>query len=116
MKSKTPQAKSIPEETFALTWRVLGGPAFEREFVFHPTRKWRFDFAWPAVKIAVEIDGGVHDGANRGYHNRKGGFEKDAEKLNEAALLGWRCIRLTGPMIQPSMLGRIAEEVKRGRL
>ncbi|HAT10302.1 MAG TPA: hypothetical protein DCS97_06855, partial [Planctomycetes bacterium] len=28
------------------------------EHRFHPTRKWRFDFARPDIHLAIEIDGG----------------------------------------------------------
>lgn len=64
----------------------------ERQYRFHPIRRWRFDFAWPDKKLAVEIDGGVWVG---GRHVRGGGFIKDCDKLNEAAALGWRVLRFT---------------------
>ena len=32
------------------------------EYYFFKGRKWRFDFAWPAVKVAIEIDGGILSG------------------------------------------------------
>jgi len=73
-------------------WFSWGIPAPERELVFAPPRKWRFDFAWPFNKIAVEIEGGAWIG---GRHNRASGFIKDAEKYNNAALLGWRVLRYT---------------------
>lgn len=63
-----------------------------RELVFHPTRKWRFDLAWPREKVAVEVDGAVFTG---GRHTRGAGFEEDCAKLNEAALLGWSVLRVT---------------------
>jgi very-short-patch-repair endonuclease len=66
------------------------GIAHEREFRFHPTRKWRFDAAFPEARVALEIEGGVWV---RGRHNRASGFLKDMEKYNEAAALGWRVIR-----------------------
>ncbi len=28
------------------------------EYRFHPTRLWRFDYAWPQERLAVEFDGG----------------------------------------------------------
>ena len=63
---------------------------FEREYRFHPERKWRFDFADPVNKVAVEIDGGVF---GNGRHSRGAGFRSDCEKLNAAAALGWRVFR-----------------------
>ncbi len=30
------------------------------QFKFHPARKWAFDFAWPEVMLAAEVDGGSH--------------------------------------------------------
>lgn len=33
------------ENRFETLWRALGGPELEREFRFHPTRRWRADFA-----------------------------------------------------------------------
>jgi very-short-patch-repair endonuclease len=68
-----------------------GMPAPVTEFVFHPTRKWRFDYAWPAEKIALEVEGGVWTG---GRHTRGSGFVKDMDKYNAAACLGWRVIRV----------------------
>jgi very-short-patch-repair endonuclease len=63
---------------------------FKQEYKFHPKRKWRFDFADPANKIAVEIDGGVFAG---GRHTRGMGFKRDCEKINAATVLGWRVLR-----------------------
>ncbi|MDR1579147.1 MAG: endonuclease domain-containing protein [Synergistaceae bacterium] len=60
------------------------------EYRFHPVRRWRFDAAFPEKKIAVEIDGGAFIG---GRHTRGAGFKADCEKLNNAALLGWRVFR-----------------------
>lgn len=62
------------------------------EFRFHPTRKWRFDFAYPAHKVAIEINGGVW---KRGRHNRGTGYIKDLEKLNAAQILGWIVLQFT---------------------
>lgn len=85
------------EELFALHCRAHKVPTPEREHRFHPTRKWRMDFAWPDAKVAAEIEGGVWTG---GRHTRGSGFTADAEKYNEAALLGWRVLRFTGPMVR----------------
>lgn len=63
-----------------------------KEFRFHPERKWRFDYALPAHKIALEVEGGVW---TQGRHTRGQGFLGDVEKYNAAALLGWRVFRTT---------------------
>lgn len=67
-------------------------PAPEAEFVFHPSRKWRLDYAWPAAKLGLEVEGGVWTG---GKHGRGSGIVKDMEKSNGLALCGWRLLRVT---------------------
>ena len=90
---KIPKALSKGEEAFVLDCKIKHLTP-EREFMFHPRRKWRFDFAWPDKKIAVEIEGGVN-----GRHQRIGGFTSDCFKYNAAALLGWRVFRFTTAMV-----------------
>uniref|UniRef100_A0A6M3LIE1 DUF559 domain-containing protein n=1 Tax=viral metagenome TaxID=1070528 RepID=A0A6M3LIE1_9ZZZZ len=68
----------------------FGIPSPEIEYKFHPSRKWRIDYAWPGVKLAVEIEGGAWV---KGRHNRASGFIKDMEKYNQLILLGWRLLR-----------------------
>lgn len=63
-----------------------------KEHRFYKPRRWRFDYAIPAHKIAVEVEGGVWTG---GRHIRPQGFLGDIEKYNTAALLGWRVFRTT---------------------
>jgi len=98
--------------------------AWETEFVFAPPRRWRFDFAWPAFRIALEVEGGVfgrmltiesghetragqrveiaHGTRVRagGRHNDGRGMEKDLEKYNHAAICGWAVLRVTTRMIR----------------
>jgi hypothetical protein len=66
-------------------------PPFVREHVFHPTRPWRFDYAWPEHRVALEVDGAA--GA-WGRHSRPGGMRADHEKLNTAAVMGWCVLRV----------------------
>ena len=78
---------------FAFAMRVYAHGAmhgYQTEYRFHPTRKWRFDYAWPTERVAVEIDGGQWV-ANGGRHNR----DSDREKLNYAAAQGWRVLRFS---------------------
>jgi very-short-patch-repair endonuclease len=63
-----------------------------KEFAFHPTRRWRFDYAFPKHMVAVEVDGGVWTG---GRHINPKGYISDMEKLNTAASMGWLVLRIT---------------------
>lgn len=83
-------------------------PEAVREHRFHPERRWRFDFAWPEQKLAVEIDGAVYAA---GRHTRGSGFRRDAEKLNTAVLLGWRLLRCSTTDLERRWL-EVAAEVR----
>lgn len=63
-----------------------------KEYKFHPERRWRFDYAIPEHKIALEVEGGVW---TAGRHTRPQGFLGDIEKYNMATLMGWRVFRTT---------------------
>ena len=63
-----------------------------KEHKFHPVRRWRFDYAIPAHKIAIEVEGGVWTG---GRHTSPKGFLNDMEKYNTATIMGWRLLRTT---------------------
>ena len=87
------------ENAFA-TWMLHSDiPGWREEYQFHPTRKWRFDFAWPAHKVAVEIEGITHFGKGIGRHQGSDGFLKDAEKYEAALQLGWKVYRVPGPWV-----------------
>lgn len=75
-------------------------PEGEPEHQFHPERKWRFDLAWPARKLALEVDGGTWI---QGRHNTGSGFAEDCRKVSEAAILGWRIIRVTPVMVRDGL-------------
>jgi hypothetical protein len=72
-------------------------PEPSEEFVFHESRKWRFDFAFVEQKVAVEYDGGVFDGLPS--HSSTSGILRDIEKINEAQLAGWIVIRCTAQTV-----------------
>lgn len=86
---------------------------FVREYSFHVERRWRFDFAWPARKLAVEVEG-VTYGEKGGRHQRAAGLEGDCEKYNAAVLLGWRVLRFTPRQIKRGEALPVIERALRG--
>lgn len=62
------------------------------EYKFHATRRWRFDYAIPHLKLAIEVEGGIW---TQGRHTRGAGFLGDMEKYNAAAAAGWTLYRTT---------------------
>ena len=88
---------SALESRMALHIRALGLPEPECEYRFARPRQWRFDFAWPALLLAVEVEGGSWSG---GRHTSGAGFAADCEKYNEATLRGWRVLRVTGAHVK----------------
>lgn len=67
-------------------------PPFEREYRFDMERRFRFDFAWPDLKVAVEIDGGIFNG---GAHSNPLNILRDMTKNNLAVANGWKVLRYT---------------------
>ena len=102
VKASMPKHKSKSYNPAVVTafFKEHGIPAPEFEYQFHPTRKWRFDLAWPydlimdipieRPMVAIEVDGGIWI---RGGHNRGAQMKKDWEKSNEAVACGWRILR-----------------------
>ena len=82
------------EQTFLLHLRRLGIPEPVRELRFHPSRRWRFDLAWPTWKLAVEVDGGTYARGRASGHTSITGMARDREKDAEAAILGWTTLRI----------------------
>lgn len=112
--------------------RDAGVPDPEPEYAFAKAmgRNWRFDFAWVAWKIALEIEGGIFGGRVinvgegafeyrtirgvkthvpvkahsivrlGGRHNTGAGQIADLEKYNTAATLGWAVLRCTTTMVR----------------
>lgn len=113
------------EETLRLQLLHLGvsGPVREHRFAAEATggpgrglrkrlreaqlKDWRFDFAWPDLMFAVEVEGGAHV---NGRHNRGKGFEEDLLKYHHAVRLGWTVYRCSRPLIVSWMAAHVIRD------
>ena len=104
-------SQSRLESRFLFLWRVAGGPGLEREVRFHPTRRWRADFAHLPTRTLIEIEGGIFM-RKGGRHNRGTGYAKDAEKYLEAAIHGWTVLRLTEKQLEIGLIERVVDYLR----
>lgn len=81
---------------FLTQCKLAGLPLPEAEVKVVEGRRFRFDWCWPAYKVAFEQEGGVFQG---GRHTRPTGYTRDCEKYNLAALEGYLLIRATTQQI-----------------
>ena len=94
------------EASFLFHWRVLVPDELTpiREYYFcRRERDWRFDFAWPWQKVAVECEGGTWKQTKTGRsagHAHPVRFEKDVKKYNRANADNWRVFRCTAGMLE----------------
>lgn len=89
---KTKKITQLTTDIFTQLCAKELGVECVKELQFYKSRKWRFDYALPKYKIALEVEGGVW---TRGRHTRPQGFLGDMNKYNTATLCGWRVFRTT---------------------
>ena len=99
--NKVKKAQQVDTLHSKVLTQLVGLPDPATELLFHPKRKWRFDYAWEEQKLALEIHGGIHSG---GRHTRGRGFVEDRAKMNEATLLGWTVLEVTPEHIKSGQL------------
>ena len=82
-------------------------PVTEHQFAKAWKRKFQFDWAFLRYKIAVEVDGGQF-----AYRGGRHSGDKDREKMNIAAALGWRVFHFSPQMLDsdPVACVRIVED------
>ena len=96
---------------FEALWQQHGGPELTKEYRFAPPRRWRADYAIPAVKVLIELEGGIYSG---GRHTRADGYKGDIEKYNAASMLGWAVLRLGTGQVDAAHVGGIVEWLREG--
>lgn len=86
------------EEKFAKQWADEGLPSYERNYQpWLPHRAFEVDFALPALKLGIEIEGGIF--MRKSGHSTGTGIARDIDKHNLAVFTGWTLIRVTPPQV-----------------
>lgn len=111
-KSRQTGNSSQIRDVFTVICKTDLGVECVKEYKFHPERKWRFDYAVPEYRIALEVEGGVW---TSGRHTRPQGFLGDIEKYNTATLMGWRVFRTTPTeLYRTATINLLKEAIKGG--
>lgn len=114
---RTNVAMTPLQTAFETLYRQLGGVGEWRyNYRFLPGRRYELDYALPAIKTGVEVNGGQW---MKSGHSSGRGLHRDADKQNLAILHGWVVFWLTTDMLSPNAnpehVARIVRYV-RGRL
>jgi very-short-patch-repair endonuclease len=87
-----PPTESNAETLFVFIVRVAALPDPHRQFLLrYRGHSYRLDFAWPRLRLAVEIDGAVAHGPGR--------LTADLRRQNEIVLDGWLILRFSWAMV-----------------
>jgi hypothetical protein len=86
-----PLSGSVPESVARVLFRGSGLPLPETQYEVRSDVGafiGRVDFAWPDVRLVVEIDGFA-------WHSSEEAFKSDRDRQNELELAGWMVLRFT---------------------
>lgn len=87
-----------PETEYRFAYHHVGpGKDIRKRLAAAGLKDYRFDFAWPSHKLAVEVEGGSFV---NGRHTRGVGFRDDCHKYHAAMMLGWTVYRCEETLIR----------------
>lgn len=88
----------LPEEQYRFAADIVGfGKGIRQRLSQAGLKDWRFDFAWPGIMFAVEVEGITPQG---GRHQNIKGFRQDLEKYHHAMVNGWTIYRTGRELIR----------------
>lgn len=88
------------------------GPGVKKRLQLAGLKNWRFDFAWPEVMFAVEVEGGGWTG---GRHTTGAGFRGDMDKYHHAMRLGWFIYRCDAELIMSGAASTLIKDLLKQR-
>ena len=96
------------EDIFAAQLDAVGLDGYVREYQAIPGRKFRFDFAFVAERLLVEINGGTY---SKGAHSTGTGINRDYEKNNLAVLNNWRVLSFDTKQVKSGAALEVVEKL-----
>ena len=103
-KKSTKRSRSELELELLAQINRLKLPKPEEEYKFLKDRRFRFDFAYPEYRIAIEVQGGIWC---KGGHSSGKGIIRDCEKYNLAQLNGWTLLLFTADSVHSGEAVRV---------
>ena len=86
-----------------------------KEYRFDDKRKWKFDFALPAIKVAVEYEGlNFRHGGASGHQTIKG-VTAGNEKYSEASIAGWCLVLVNALSVESGLAHDLIKRAVDGR-
>lgn len=76
----------------------LNLPSPQKEYKPGTVRKYKLDYAWPDIKVGIELNGGIF--MKKGGHNSISGLLRDYERMNYLQILGWLIIQFDPSMMR----------------
>lgn len=104
-------ARPVPADDFVRLCLADGLPEPCREYPIDGTRRYRWDYAWPRFRVAVEKNGGIWMQAEDGHgaHSRPANIIRDMAKNNVAVRAGWRVLYYTPQQLLAGAVAEVAE-------
>lgn len=105
------------EETFEFQLKCEKAPPFERQYRFARSlgREYRWDFAWPELWLAVEIQGGIWKRGG-GAHSHPTDIIRNMQKQNTGAVLGWKLLQFSTDEVKSGSAIAYTMTVLRGEI
>lgn len=118
-KPKLPKVQQkVAPSVFIAACKAHGLPEPVPEFMFHQKRMWKFDWAWKNLGVALEIEGGIFGRGKAcpickrrpvGAHSSIQRLLSDMTKYREAAISGWKVIRVTPSEVNDGIVWNLLE-------
>lgn len=98
------------EREFAFQCKALRLPEPIEQYQFAPPRRFKADFAWPQYRLLVEVQGGIWRRGG-GAHSHPLDLERDIERTQHMALLGWWFLPVTTDEVRSGHAVEVTQRV-----